>query len=204
LKPVRVKNYFWSNYSMSDLQENVESNLSLSAKIEAMLFVSAEPVPVSQLSQALDVTASVIERGLKELDDSLRTRGLRLQRNAGRVQLTTAAELAGLVETFLGLEAISHLSRAALETLAIVAYQQPVTRPQLDSVRGVNSDGMVKSLLSKGLIQESGRAEGPGRPILYSTTPEFLQHFGLSSIMELPPLAVPAEAEQQAVELLKG
>ncbi|HRJ76679.1 MAG TPA: SMC-Scp complex subunit ScpB, partial [Anaerolineales bacterium] len=85
-----------------------------------------------------------------------------------------------------------------------IAYQQPVTRPQVDSIRGVNSDAMMKSLLSKGLVQESGRAEGPGRPILYSTTPEFLQHFGLNSIMELPPLAVPTEAEPQATELLKG
>lgn len=189
---------------MSDSQTILETDLSLSAKIEAMLFVSAEPVAIQQLSQALDVTASVVERGLKELDDSLRTRGLRLQRNAGRVQLTTAAELANLVETFLGLEAITHLSRAALETLAIIAYQQPVTRPQVDSLRGVNSDAMMKSLLSKGLILESGRAEGPGRPILYSTTPEFLQHFGLNSIVELPPLAVPVESEPQAVELLKG
>lgn len=170
-----------------------------------MLFVSAEPVPVAQLAQALDVTPSVVERGLKELDDSLTTRGLRLQRNAGRVQLTTAADLAPLVEKFLGLEAVTHLSRAALETLAIIAYQQPVTRPQVDSVRGVNSDSMMKSLLSKGLIQESGRAEGPGRPILYSTTPEFLQHFGLNSIMELPSLAVPAEDhEAEPTELLKG
>jgi segregation and condensation protein B len=181
------------------------SELSLAAKIEAMLFVSAEPVPVAQLSTALDVTASVIERGLNELDESLSTRGLRLQRNAGRVQLTTAPELAPLVELFLGLEATTHLSRAALETLAIIAYQQPCTRPQVDSIRGVNSDGMMKSLLSKGLIQEAGRTDGPGRPILYSTTPEFLQHFGLSSIVELPPLAAPAEAEtDEHSVLLKG
>ena len=189
---------------MSDSQSLSNNEPSLAAKIEAMLFVSAEPVPVGQLAAALDVTASVVERGLKELEDSLQARGLRLQRNAGRVQLTTAAEIAALVEKFLGLEAITHLSRAALETLAIIAYQQPVTRPQVDSIRGVNSDGMMKSLLSKGLIQESGRTDGPGRPILYSTTPEFLQHFGLNSIMELPPLAVTVEAESEPTELLKG
>jgi segregation and condensation protein B len=183
------------------------TELSLAAKIEAMLFVSAEPVPVAQLSQALDVTVSVVERGLKELDEILATRGLRLQRNAGRVQLTTAPELAELIELFLGLEATTHLSRAALETLAIIAYQQPCTRPQVDSIRGVNSDGMMKSLLSKGLVQESGRTDGPGRPILYSTTPEFLQHFGLGSIIELPPLATPAEiseADNEHSVLLKG
>ncbi len=180
------------------------AELSLAAKIEAMLFVSAEPVPVAQLSQALDITASVVERGLKELDELLSVRGLRLQRNAGRVQLTTAPELAPLVELFLGLEATTHLSRAALETLAIIAYQQPCTRPHVDSIRGVNSDGMLKSLLSKGLIQESGRTDGPGRPILYSTTPEFLQHFGLGSIVELPPLAVTAEPDNEHSVLLKG
>ena len=189
---------------MSDSQSISNTELSLASKIEAMLFVSAEPVPVGQLAAALDVTPSVIERGLKELDDSLLNRGLRLQRSAGRVQLTTAAELASIVERFLGLEATTHLSRAALETLAIIAYQQPATRPQVDSIRGVNSDGMLKSLLSKGLIQETGRTEGPGRPILYSTTPEFLQHFGLSSIIELPPLAVSMEVETVHAELLKG
>ncbi len=193
---------------MSDSQSTsaaaANAGLSLAAKIEAMLFVSAEPVPVAQLSQALDVTTSVVERGLKELDETLSTRGLRLQRNAGRVQLTTAPELAELVELFLGLDATTHLSRAALETLAIIAYQQPCTRPQVDSIRGVNSDGMMKSLLSKGLVQESGRTDGPGRPILYSTTPEFLQHFGLGSIIELPPLAVPAEPDNEHSVLLKG
>ncbi len=120
------------------------------------------------------------------------------------MQLTTAPELAELIERFLGLEATSHLSRAALETLAIIAYQQPVTRPQIDSIRGVNSDGMMKSLLSKGLILESGRSDGPGRPFLYSTTPEFLQHFGLNSILELPSLVPPEEEGETHDQMLKG
>jgi segregation and condensation protein B len=193
---------------MSDSQplsgENIETELPLSVKLEALLFVAAEPVATAQLATALDVSTSVVERGLNELDASLSSRGLRLQRHAGRVQLTTAPELAELIERFLGLEATSPLSRAALETLAIIAYQQPVTRPQIDSIRGVNSDSMMKSLLSKGLILESGRADGPGRPILYSTTPEFLQHFGLNSILEMPPLAKPEEEETKQDELLKG
>ncbi len=193
---------------MSESQSNstpgTATELTLAAKIEAMLFVSAEPVPVAQLTAALDVSSTVVERGLKELEESLATRGLRLQRNAGRVQMTTAPEIASLVEKFLGLEAITHLSRAALETLAIIAYQQPCTRPQVDAVRGVNSDGMMKSLLSKGLILESGRTEGPGRPILYSTSPEFLQHFGLGSIAELPPLVLQTEVDSEHNELLKG
>jgi segregation and condensation protein B len=184
--------------------ENIEIDLPLSVKLEAMLFVAAEPVTTSQMAAALDVSTSVVERGLNELGASLASRGLRLQRNAGRVQLTTAPELAELIERFLGLEATSHLSRAALETLAIIAYQQPVTRPQIDSIRGVNSDSMMKSLLNKGLILESGRADGPGRPIRYSTTPEFLQQFGLSSILEMPPLARPEEEEETHDEMLKG
>ena len=193
---------------MSDSQassiQNSETELSLSAQLEALLFVSGEPVALAQLAAALDVAPSVIERGLNELDASLSQRGLKLQRHAGRVQLTTAPQFAELIEIFLGLEATSHLSRAALETLAIIAYQQPVTRPQIDSIRGVNSDSMMKSLLHKNLILESGRADGPGRPILYSTTPELLQHFGLSSILEMPPLAKPEEEETKQDELLKG
>jgi segregation and condensation protein B len=185
-------------------EENPDSELPLSVKLEAMLFVAAEPVTTAQLATALDVAPSVIERGLNELDTALATRGLRLQRNAGRFQLTTAPQLADLIERFLGLESTTHLSRAALETLAIIAYQQPVTRPQIDAIRGVNSDSMMKSLLNKGLILESGRADGPGRPILYSTTPEFLQHFGLNSILEMPPLAKPEEEGENHDEMLKG
>lgn len=184
---------------------DIESNLPLAVKLEALLFVAAEPVTTAQLAAALDVAPSVIERGLHELDASLSSRGLRLQRHAGRVQLTTAPQLAEVLERFLGLEATTHLSRAALETLAIIAYQQPVTRPHIDSIRGVNSDSMLKSLLHKGLILESGRADGPGRPILYSTTPEFLQHFGLNSILEMPSLAkADGEDADAHDEMLKG
>lgn len=193
---------------MSDLEPSseqiLETELPLSVQLEALLFVAAEPVTTAQLAMALDVSASVVERGLNELDAQLSSRGLRLQRHSGRVQLTTAPQLAELIERFLGLESTTHLSRAALETLAIIAYQQPVTRPQIDAIRGVNSDSMMKSLLSKGLILESGRADGPGRPILYSTTPEFLQHFGLNSILEMPPLARSEEEGDTHDEMLKG
>jgi segregation and condensation protein B len=193
---------------MSDPQpspaETSETELPLFAKLEAILFVAPEPVSTAQLAAALDVAASVVERGLNELDAALTNRGLQLQRHAGRVQLTSAPQLAELIERFLGLEATTHLSRAALETLAIIAYQQPVTRPQIDAIRGVNSDSMMKSLLSKGLILESGRADGPGRPFLYSTTPEFLQHFGLSSILEMPSLAPAQEEGETHDEMLKG
>lgn len=163
-------------------------NLSLEACLEALLFVSAGPVSVGQLAEALNRKAEEIEEGLHILENGFEQgRGLSIQWHAGKVQLTTAPALAGLVEKFLGLEATARLSRAALETLAIIAYRQPVTRPGVDAIRGVNSDGVMKSLLTKGLVQEVGRSDGPGRPILYGTTAEFLQHFGLSSLAKLPP-----------------
>ena len=194
---------------MSDLEATAEpipeTELSLAVQLEALLFVAAEPATTGQLATALDVAPSVIERGLHELDALLADRGLRLQRHGGRVQLTTAPQLSEQIERFLGLEATSHLSRAALETLAIIAYQQPVTRPQIDAIRGVNSDSMMKSLLNKGLILEAGRADGPGRPILYSTTPEFLQHFGLNSILEMPELSALEEPVPETHDgMLKG
>ena len=185
---------------MSDPTSN---DLNMAALLEGLLFVAVEPVAPAQLAVVLDVSVSIIEKGLEELDENLKVRGLRLQRHAGRIQLTTAPELADLIERFLGLEATTKLSRAALETLAIIAYQQPVTRPALDSVRGVNSDGVIKCLLSKGLLQEVGRSDGPGRPILFGTTPEFLQHFGLKSLVDLPALNLP-EDEKKDFSLLKG
>ncbi|HLE14299.1 MAG TPA: SMC-Scp complex subunit ScpB [Anaerolineales bacterium] len=156
--------------------------------LEALLFVAPGPVNPAQLAAALEISLEDVEIGLIRLAESYSQRGLRLQRDKNLVQITTAPELAPLIEHFLGLETTSHLSRAALEALAIVAYEQPATRPQIEVIRGVNSDAVIKSLLSKGLVQEIGRAEGPGRPILYSTTPEFLQHFGLNSLEELPVL----------------
>ncbi len=171
-------------------------DLSLEARLEALLFVASGPVTAAQLAEALGEAAADVESGLKSLEEQLLAgRGLRLQWHAGRVQLTTASELGELVEHYLGLEATSRLSRAALETLAIVAYRQPITRPAIDAVRGVNSDGVVKSLLSKGLLEEVGRTDGPGRPILYGTTSDFLQHFGLASLQALPPYELATDTE---------
>jgi segregation and condensation protein B len=172
----------------SGSSERVIANLP--ACLEALLFVAPGEVNPAQLASVLGVDEPDVERGLDQLAEQYREqgRGLRLQRLGGRVQLTTAPELTAFVEAFLGLEATSRLSRAALETLSIVLYRQPVTRPQVDAIRGVNSDGVVRSLLLKGLIQEIGRAEAPGRPILYSATADCLQYFGLSSLAELPPL----------------
>ena len=146
------------------MSENENNELPLSVQIEGLLFVAAEPVAPAHLAEALDVAPSMVEAALKELESSLQARGLRVQRYSGRVQLTTAPELAATIERFLGLETTTHLTRAALETLAIIAYQQPVTHPQIDLIRGVNSDSMLKSLLSKGLDRRIGPCRWSGPP----------------------------------------
>jgi len=168
--------------------ENYENHLEISARIEALLFVSSGLVSVYQLSKALDMTESEVETHLADLETHYKMggHGLRLMRVKTKVQLTTAPDISKTVETFLGLEATSTLSQAALETLAIIAYKQPVTRPEVDVIRGVNSDGVMRTLLSKGLIEELGRADSPGRPIYYGTSPEFLQYFGLETLDALP------------------
>lgn len=183
-----------------------EPELTLFARLEALLFVAPAAVTAAQLAAALDLPAADVELSLLALEAAYREhdteRGLRLQHHRGRYQLTSAPEAGALVERFLGLEATSRLSRAGLETLAIIAYQQPVTRPQIDAIRGVNSDGVLKSLLSKGLVEEMGRSEGAGRPILYGTTPEFLQYFGLNGLEELPALDL-SELQKKAETILK-
>ena len=163
-------------------------SLTLENLVESLLFVADGPVPVSQLAAALEIRTQQVKAALLVLEDSCKERGLQLQQNNGRVQLTSHPLAAAAIEQFLGLDSQQRLSSAALETLAIVAYRQPVTRPQVDGVRGVNSDSVLKNLLFKGVIEEVGRSEGPGRPILYGTTSTFLQHFGLASLRELPAL----------------
>lgn len=190
-------------YSMTE-SSITQTSFEIDAAIEAVLFVAANPVSIAQLAETLGVKMVDVDQALGRLDAVYQAgRGLRLQRHEGRVQLTTAPVLGSLIEKFLGLEASARLSRAGLETLAIIAYRQPITRPGVDAIRGVNSDGVMKSMLQKGLIQEVGRAEGPGRPILYSTTTEFLQHFGLSSISELPSFEVPQDEQPVENGLLK-
>jgi len=180
---------------MSDIDQNQKMS-KLKANLEAVLFVAPVSVTLSQLASALDITEREVEKVLTQMGEDYQERGLRIQHHAGRIQLTTAPEASESVERFLGLEISTYLSQAALEALSIVAYEQPVTRPQVDAVRGVNSDGVMKSLLHKGLIQDIGRADGPGRPILYATTPEFLQQFGLNSLEEMPPMELEEEQEE--------
>lgn len=169
------------------------SALDLNARIEALLFVSPELISITQIANALDSSAREVDKSLDELDRLFANRGIRLQRVSRSVQLITAPELSADVQRFLDLEETSRLSRAALEVLAIVAYQEPVTRPQIDAVRGVNSDSVMRTLLRHGLVDEVGRTDGPGRPFIYATTSDFLNHFGLTSIEELPPLNLESE-----------
>jgi len=162
--------------------------LGTAAQVESLLFVADAPVSTGRLAQALEATEGQIESALSELEAAYAGRGLRLQRVGNHLQLTTAPESAPYIERFLGLEARATLSRAALETLGIIAYRQPITRPEIEAVRGVNSDSVLRTLLRVGVIEEVGRETTAGRPILYGTTFEFLQHFGLRGLNELPPL----------------
>lgn len=179
------------NHDSSDsgIQTNPEYE-SLTKLLEAILFVADEPTSASTLGRVLDLTPSQVRKGLDELAQQLhrRTSGLRLQQGPDGAQLVTASEVSATVEHFLGIEANRHLSDAALETLAIIAYRQPVTRHVIDRIRGVNSDGAISTLRRRGLIEGIGRAPGPGRPLLFSTTQRFLEHFGLERADELPPL----------------
>ena len=178
-------------------------------QVEALLFVSSGLISIGQIAKALEISESEVEKKLQALDAHYKEHGhgLRLMWVKSRVQLMTAPELSHTIETFLGLEATSTLSQAALEALAIIAYKQPITRPEVDVIRGVNSDAVMRTLLAKGLIEELGRAETAGRPIFYGTSADFLQYFGLETLDSLPFIDFEALEEGQAAveakELLK-
>ena len=160
----------------------------LSKILEAILFVSGEPVQLSVLAHALEVTELEISSAADELasDYDYNRRGICLKRFGSHIQLSTRADYAPQIEKLLQPIQKQSLSQAALETLAVVAYKQPVTRLDIEAVRGVKCDYSVQSLVNKGLIEEVGRKETLGRPILYGTTDTFLSHFGLSSLEDLP------------------
>jgi segregation and condensation protein B len=162
----------------------------LAAQVEALLLVAGDTATVEALAHALKVSKDAVEEGLDALDQHYAAtgHGARLQRLGARVQLATAPEHAGVVARFLGVPERTRLSPAALETLAIVAYRQPVTRPEIESIRGVNCDHVMCSLLDQGLIEERGRADTPGRPAVYGTTMTFLEALGLRTLDDLPPL----------------
>ena len=142
---------------------------------------------ISALAQATNVSRDAVEAALDTIERDP-ARGIRVQRHGHTVRLVTAPEAASFIERFLGLDRPNRLSRAALETLAIIAYQQPVTRSRVERVRGVSCDGALATLRQRELVEAVGELETPGRPKIYDTTPRFLDHFGLGGIDELPPL----------------
>src|SRR3954454_8550927 len=167
------------------------------AQLEALLFIAERPLSRREIATLAGVQRDLVDVLLGDLEVSLRERGLRLVAAGDEVQLVTAPDAGSLIARYTGAEG-GRLSPAALETLAIVAYRQPVTRGVIERVRGVDSDYVLRTLLHRRLVVEQGRAETPGRPILYGTGFDFLERFGLTSLDDLPPLD--AEAAERLVE----
>jgi segregation and condensation protein B len=179
------------------LQEK-QATTQISAAIESLLFVSGRPLEYAELRKLLNVDETELACGLQMLNDQLESqgRGIRLQRLGEQVQLVTAPENAHYIAALLDLPMTARLTTAAMETLAIISYRQPITRAQIEAIRGVKSDRAVASLVQHGLVVEIGRAQTIGRPALFATTPEFLQQFGLTSLEQLPG----TESESQSTE----
>jgi segregation and condensation protein B len=161
--------------------------------LEALLFVAERPLSRREIASLAGVDLDTVDQRLGDLEVTLAERGIRLIVDGDRVELATAPEAGALVARYVGVDAI-RLSPASLETLAIVAYRQPVTRAAIERIRGVDSDYTVRSLLHRRLIVELGRSDAPGRPFLYGTGFDFLERFGLTSLTELPPLDVDVAA----------
>jgi segregation and condensation protein B len=157
------------------------------AMLEALLFVAERPLSRREIAALAGIGREVVDERLGDLEVALRTRGLRLLTTGDRIELATAPEAGALIARYLGVDAI-RLSPATLETLAIVAYRQPVTKAAVERIRGVDSDYTIRSLLHRRLVVELGRADAPGRPILYGTGFDFLERFGMTSLEELPRL----------------
>ncbi|KKI93139.1 segregation and condensation protein B [Bacillus sp. SA1-12] len=174
--------------------------------VEALLFAAGdEGLSLKQLAVVLEIDEQEVTGILEELSQSYKEkeRGIELVEVAGQYQLTTKKEHAVYLKRLVEAPVNSSLSQAALETLAIIAYRQPITRSEIEEIRGVKTERPIQTLLSKILIKEVGRADGTGRAILYGTTKEFLEYFGLKSIGELPPLPDKAEDsfEQEEADL---
>jgi segregation and condensation protein B len=170
----------------------------IASAIESLLFVAGRPLEHAELRKLLNIDEERLASGLQMLADNLESqgRGIRLQCLGEHVQLVTAPENARHVAALLGLPMTAKLTTAAMETLAVVSYRQPVTRAQIEAIRGVNSDRALASLIQHGLVAEVGRAQTVGRPALFATTGEFLQQFGLTRLEQLPK----AETREQEIE----
>ena len=179
---------------------------SLKGRIEAILFVAGEAVAVRDLARALQTGEKEIRETINNLKDEydFEQRGFILKRFGDKVQLATRPMYSGDVVRLLQPVQQQSLSQAAMETLAVVAYKQPVTRAEVEQIRGVKCDYSLQSLMLKGLIREAGRKDTIGRPILFCTTDEFLSHFGLEDLNGLPPMPQPvnAEMEKETEELI--
>ncbi len=175
------------------------TNEQIRAACEAILFASGEPVEVSRIAQALELDADVVTGALWELSMTLdeRQSGICLLRLGSKYQLCSRVEYAQQVRNVLDLKKNAPLSPAAFEVLAVVAYNQPVTKAYIEQIRGVDCSGVVATLCQKGLLEEKGRLDLPGRPLLYGTTPDFLRCFCLSSLADLPELPEKPEISQE-------
>lgn len=173
-------------------QEIEPADKQFGTAIESLLFVSGRPLERSELRKLLGIDDVHLTRALQSLEDDLENqrRGVRLQRLGEQVQLVTAPENARYIAALLGLPMTAKLTAAALETLSVIAYRQPITRSQIEAIRGVNSDRALASLIQHGLVAEIGRAQTVGRPALFATTAEFLQQFGLTSLEQLPNVSI--------------
>ena len=156
--------------------------------LESLLFITKKPVSIDEFHTVIGVDKQLIERSLYDLLVEYESRGLNIVKIAGGYQMVTKSDNASFVDSLIHSPIYTSLSNAAMETLAIIAYKQPITKLTIENIRGVNSDGVVQTLLEKKLIDEIGRSEGLGKPILFGTTPTFLRHFGLKDLSDLTPL----------------
>ena len=174
--------------SVTDAATQVRDTTGLAAALEAVLFTLNRAVTVLELQEILQSPLPDIEAAATSLGEALAGRGLFLQRHQDQLQLVTNPAQADVVRRVLRPEYPARLSPAGYETLAIIAYRQPLTRARIEEIRGVNCEAVLESLEEKGLIEETGRLDAPGTPRLFGTTMRFLQILGLSSLNELPPL----------------
>jgi segregation and condensation protein B len=163
------------------------------AQLEALLFVAERPLARREIATLAGVDRATVDARLGDLEVSLTGRGIRLVLSGDRVELVTAPVAGALIARYVGADAV-RLSPASLETLAIVAYRQPVTKAAVERIRGVDSDYTIRTLLHRRLVVELGRSSAPGRPFLYGTGFEFLERFGLTTLEDLPPLDVDVAA----------
>ncbi|HBM81978.1 MAG: SMC-Scp complex subunit ScpB [Clostridiales bacterium] len=171
-----------------DEKENVLDKSEIKAIIEGLLFTSGEPLSLDEISGILEMKKSKVRDIINEMIEEFNKdrRGIQVIEFRDKYQLCTRPEHAKYIKRLLKPKPRQSLSRAALETLAIIAYKQPVTRQSIDSIRGVKSDKIIESLIEKKLVKDAGRLETPGRPIIYKTTDEFLKYFSLKDISDLP------------------